>query len=389
MGDEGENEGMDKGPLAAFIFGTRPEAVKLAPVIECLRGEGRVRTCVVFSGQHRDLARPFLRLFKVRPDYDLKVMTERQPLSQLTERLMRRLDRVLGELRPDVVVVQGDTTTVLCGSLAAYYHRIPVAHVEAGLRSGDPYNPFPEEMNRRLADQIASLHFAPTPRAKENLLREGIKPDGIFITGNTVVDALLKFKASLPLAPSEGRKILLTTHRRENWGEPMRGIFEAVRRLAREYKDVEVVYPVHPNPVVRELAEEMLSGVERIRLLEPLPYEAFLRELASCYLVLTDSGGVQEEAPSFNKPVLVLRETTERPELLEVGGGKLVGTDAERIFEEASKLLSDEAEYQRMASAPNPFGDGRAAGRICAHLLNFLGLPAPEVDEFVPPRWGS
>jgi len=380
-----EGERMGK-PVVAFVLGTRPEAVKLWPVLEELRRAGKVEIKVVFTGQHRELARPFLQIFGIRPDFDLDVMVEGQTLAQLTERLMTRLDGLLKELRPDLVVVQGDTTTVLCGALSAFYRRIPVAHVEAGLRSGDIYNPFPEEVNRRLTDHISTLHFAPTPRARKNLLEEGINPSTIFVTGNTVVDAIERIKAALPPPPpSEGRrKLLLTAHRRENWGEPMRRIFSAVRRIAEEFADVEVVCPLHPNPVVRGVAEEVLGGAPRVRLLEPLPYDAFLLELASSYLVLTDSGGVQEEAPSFGKPVLVLREKTERPELMEVGGGVLVGTDPERIYEEAVRLLSDEGLYRRMASSPNPFGDGRAAPRICSLILGFLGLPAPEVDEFLP-----
>lgn len=376
------------GPKVAFVLGTRPEAVKLGPVVEELRRAGKVDIKVVFTGQHRDLARPFLRLFGMEPDFDLDVMVEEQTLAELTERLMGRLDRLLSELRPDLVVVQGDTTTVLCGALAAFYRRIPVAHVEAGLRSGDIYNPFPEEVNRRLTDHVSTLHFAPTPRARGNLLEEGINPSSVFVTGNTVVDALERIRAVLSPPEQAGpgrRKILLTAHRRENWGEPMRRIFSAVRRIAEEFEDVEVVYPVHPNPAVRRAAFEVLGGAPRVRLLEPLPYDAFLRELASSHLVLTDSGGVQEEAPSFGKPVLVLREVTERPELMEVGGGLLVGTDPDRIYEEASKLLRDETAYRRMASCPNPFGDGRAARRVCAHILRFLGLPAPEVDEFRSP----
>lgn len=377
---------MMRKPKVAFVLGTRPEVVKLGPVVEVLREEGRVDIKIIFTGQHRDLARPFLQTFGVEPDFDLEAMAEEQTLAELTERLMRRLDSLLLKLGPDLVVVQGDTTTVLCGALSSFYRQIPVAHVEAGLRSGDIYNPFPEEVNRRLTDHVSTLHFAPTPRAKKNLLHEGINPASIFVTGNTVVDALEGIKATIPplKRSAQEKKILLTAHRRENWGEPMRRAFWAVRRIAQEFSDVEVVYPAHPNPAVRKIATEVLGDVPRVRLVEPLPYQAFLQELSSSYLVLTDSGGVQEEAPSFGKPVLVLRERTERPELMEVGGGVLVGTNPERVYEEIVRLLTDEEVYRKMASCPNPFGDGKASKRICAHLLRFFGLPAPEVEEFIP-----
>jgi UDP-N-acetylglucosamine 2-epimerase (non-hydrolysing) len=365
------------------VFGTRPEAIKMAPVVRELSGRQSGLDCrVAVTAQHREMLDQVLEVFSITPDYDLDIMEEGQSLGDITVRALRGLTEVYETLKPDLVLVHGDTTTTLVGALAAFYQKIPVGHVEAGLRTYRKYAPFPEEMNRRLTAPLCDLHFAPTARAAENLLREGIAEASIFVTGNTVIDALLstvqpdfEFKdPALVRLDFSRRLILLTTHRRENWGGPMRRIFRALRRVILEHPEVEVVFPVHKNPAVRRLAAEELADCPRLHMCEPLDYASFVNLMAKAYLVLTDSGGLQEEAPSLGKPVLVLRETTERPEALAAGTAVLVGTREENIVKELKRLLTDQVAYQRMATAVNPYGDGRAAVRIRQAVQYFFGL---------------
>lgn len=360
------------------VFGTRPEAIKMAPVVMALKDTPGIECFVAVTAQHRQMLDQVLNLFSINPDYDLDIMKERQDLYGVTTLALNGLKRVYEELRPDLVLVHGDTTTTFAGALAAFYQQIPVGHVEAGLRTYNRYAPFPEEMNRCLTGRLAELHFAPTEKARQNLLAEGVPPETIWVTGNTVIDALLKtvgdydLRSLLPGVDWSRRIILVTAHRRENWGEPMREIFRAVRELVCSFVDVEVVFPVHKNPVVREMALSELSGLGRVHLIEPLDYEPFANLMNRSYLILTDSGGIQEEAPSLGKPVLVLRETTERPEALMAGTVRLVGTDRERILSEVSRLLTDDEAYESMARAQNPFGDGHAAERIAQTVSEFL-----------------
>ncbi len=354
-----------------FVVGTRPEAIKLAPVILAARWKPQLEVKVLATAQHRELLDDVLRVFNIVPDFDLDVMSADQTLSEVTAKVLTGVENILKKERPDLVIIQGDTNTVLTTALACYYQKIPVAHVEAGLRTYDKYRPFPEEINRTLVSHIADFNFCPTPRAKENLLREGIKEDKILVTGNTVVDALF---LALKKPASFGREfedidfsksiILLTAHRRENFGIPLENICHAVKDIVERFDDVEVVYPVHPNPNVQKTVRKILSSQSRVHLLPSLDYLSFCHLMQKSYLVLTDSGGIQEEAPSLNKPVLVLREVTERPEAVEVGAAKLVGTDKEVIVDEASMLLTDRRGYEKMVAPPNPFGDGEAAGRV-------------------------
>ncbi len=352
------------------IFGTRPEAVKMAPVVRALEAREEIISRVCVTAQHRQMLDQVLKVFAVTPDYDLDIMQPRQSLTDVSCAALRALEGVLQEEKPDLVLVHGDTTTALAAALAAFYQQIPVGHVEAGLRTGERYSPFPEEMNRRLVDALSELCFAPTEASRDNLLREGVAPGRIFVTGNSVIDALSTTVSSdyrhpeLERLMDGERLILLTAHRRENWGEPLRRIFRAVRHIVEAAPEVRVIYPVHPNPQVRRTAEEMLGLCERIRLIEPLDVLDFHNFLARAFLVLTDSGGVQEEAPSLGKPVLVLRDTTERPEGVEAGTLRLVGTEEENICRETLRLLREGEEYQRMKCAVNPYGDGHAAERI-------------------------
>lgn len=363
------------------IFGTRPEAIKLAPVIKELerRSDNFVsRVCV--TAQHREMLDPFLKLFDIEPNWDLNIMKPNQSLFDVTILALSKLKPVLEQEKPDIVLVQGDTTTAFAAALAAFYLKTKIGHVEAGLRTVDKYNPFPEEMNRRLISHLADLHFAPTPRAKENLLAEGINPSSIFLTGNTVIDALFMIleqtKGQDPLADlslDPGKMlILVTAHRRESFGEGLANICQALREIVRRAPGVEIVYPVHLNPNVRSTVERFLRGIDQVHLIEPLDYVAFVHLMNRAHLILTDSGGIQEEAPSLGKPVLVLRKVTERPEVIEAGAAKLIGTDPETIVRETLLLLEDEKEYSRMASAPNPFGDGHAAERIVKIILEAL-----------------
>jgi UDP-N-acetylglucosamine 2-epimerase (non-hydrolysing) len=362
----------------AVVFGTRPEAIKMAPVVHALRGQADLETRVIATAQHREMLDQVMAAFAIRPDRDLDLMRPGAGLAELTARLVGALDEALADERPDCVLVQGDTTTVFAAGLGAFYRQIPVGHVEAGLRSGDRYDPFPEEVNRRLAGVLATLHFAPTERARANLRREGVAEEAIFLTGNTAIDALRYTLAQLPPQPPEpGRRtILMTLHRRENWGARMRSVCEGVRDVLRERPDVDLVLPMHRNPVVRETIQDVLGDQPRVELTEPVEYPRLVDLQRRAFLVMTDSGGIQEEAPSLGKPILVLRETTERPEGVEAGCARLVGTERARVRAEALRLLDDPAAYRAMAQVANPYGDGRAAERIVAAVRVHLGLGA-------------
>ncbi len=366
-------------PLRALsIFGTRPEAIKLAPVLNRLKQTPAVESIVCITAQHREMLDQVLGLFEIRPDFDLDIMQPAQSLAELSAAVFRGLEPVLAEVTPDWVLVQGDTTTVMCAALLAYYHRVKIGHVEAGLRTGDKFQPFPEEVNRQMLGVVGDLHFAPTEWARNNLVREGIPAERITVTGNTVIDALQAVVArplDLSAGPLAGvddsqQIILVTAHRRENFGEPLERIFSALRSIATEYSGkVTLIYPVHLNPNVQEPAHRLLAGVPNIRLIEPVDYLSMVHLMKRAHLILTDSGGIQEEAPALGKPVLVLREKTERPEALQAGTAILVGTDPERIIGETRRLLEDPQAYSAMAKAVNPFGDGHAAERIVAALL--------------------
>jgi UDP-N-acetylglucosamine 2-epimerase (non-hydrolysing) len=359
----------------AVVLGTRPEAVKLAPVISALRRQSDFETIVIATAQHRQMLDQFLSVFQIAADHDLDLMRHRQSLTDLSCRVLKGMESALGEVRPDIMLVQGDTTTVFFASVAAFYQNIAVGHVEAGLRSHDLRNPYPEEANRALTSVLTTVHFAPTARARQELLAENVPAGRIVVTGNTVVDAISQVAASAaappPMNAAQGRWILMTSHRRESWGEELRNICAAVRDIVSAFPDVSVLYPVHLNPAVRDEVHRALAGVERVHLVEPLDYVRFAAALRHCYLVLTDSGGVQEEAPSFGKPVLVLRKVTERPEAAEAGLSRVIGTARADIVAEVTRLLTDEAAYRAMASGPNPYGDGRASERIVAALRNW------------------
>ncbi|MGB9661843.1 MAG: non-hydrolyzing UDP-N-acetylglucosamine 2-epimerase [Moorellaceae bacterium] len=373
------------------VFGTRPEAIKMAPVVQELkRFPEEFRCCVAVTAQHREMLDQVLRLFAIEPEYDLNIMRPGQSLEEVTVRALEGLTGVLDRERPDMVLVHGDTTTTFVAALAAFYRQTAVGHVEAGLRTRDKYAPYPEEMNRRLTGALADLHFAPTAQARENLLREAVPPDSIYVTGNTVIDALkatvkedyVFTDAALAALDFRKRLLLVTAHRRENWGEPLEEIFTALREIKGYYQDVEIVFPVHKNPRVRQTAERILQGCPGIHLIEPLDYEPFANLLARCYLVLTDSGGLQEEAPSLGKPVLVLREVTERPEAVQAGTVRLVGTGRERIVAAVRELLEDRRSYLQMARAVNPYGDGLAAKRIRGFLRYYFGLSIARPPEY-------
>jgi UDP-N-acetylglucosamine 2-epimerase (non-hydrolysing) len=367
------------------VFGTRPEAIKMAPVVQQLGQTLGVLSRVCITAQHRQMLDQVLDLFGLQPDYDLDLMKPDQPLNELTAAVFTGLEPVLRGFGPDWVLVQGDTTTVMAAGLSAYYHRVRVGHVEAGLRTGDKWQPFPEEINRKVLGAVADLHFAPTEWARGNLLREGVSEATIRVTGNPVIDALrqvLRRPCDLEAGPLQGRLderklLLVTAHRRENFGAPMERIFGALLRLAREFEPlVQLVYPVHMNPNVHEPAHQLLGGVANIHLIPPLDYLPMVHLMKRAYLVLTDSGGLQEEAPAVGTPVLVMREVTERPEALEAGTALLVGTDPERIYTEAKRLLENPQAQAAMARANNPYGDGHAAERIVAALLEASAVPA-------------
>lgn len=364
------------------VFGTRPEAIKMAPVIRRLEARpDRFESVLCVSAQHRDMLDQVLDAFALRPQYDMEIMTPGQSPAGVAARVLDRLPPLLREIRPDVLLVQGDTMTTFAASFAAYLERIPSCHVEAGLRTGNRYHPFPEEMNRVLTTRLADLHFAPTATARDRLLAEGVPPETVILTGNTVIDALLgtirqDYRFATPALASldpRSRVVLVTTHRRESFGAPLRNTCAAIGDLVARFPDIEVVLPVHPNPEVKAAVESSLCDTPRMRLIAPVDYVEFVHLMARAHLILTDSGGVQEEAPSLGKPVLVLRETTERPEGVEAGTAVVVGTDRERIVETASRLLSSDQAYQRMANAVSPYGDGKASERIAAALEQRYG----------------
>ena len=352
-----------------LVFGTRPEAIKMCPLDNELKGRKGIETTVCVTGQHRQMLDQVLEAFSVKPDYDLSIMKDRQTLFDVTANILNRIREVLEEVRPDVVLVHGDTSTTFVTALACYYLQIPVGHVEAGLRTYNIYSPYPEEFNRQAVGIIAAYHFAPTELSRENLLKEGKNPASIYVTGNTAIDALkttVREDYSHPeLEWAKGsRLIMITAHRRENLGEPMKHMFRAIRRVCDEHPDIKAIYPIHMNPVVRETAREILGDDERIRIIEPLDVLDFHNFLARSYLILTDSGGIQEEAPSLGKPVLVMRDTTERPEGIAAGTLKLVGTEEAVIYENFKLLLENQEEYEKMSTASNPYGDGFASQRI-------------------------
>ena len=374
------------------IFGTRPEAIKMAPLALELSRRPQIDALCCVTAQHRQMLDSVLDIFRLVPDFDLNIMEPRQTLSTITSKCLLGMEEVLEQARPDLVLVHGDTSTTFAGALAAFYHRVPVGHVEAGLRTYDKYSPYPEEMNRRMVSAIADLHFCPTPSNRDNLAREGIE-QGVFLTGNTVIDAL-QTTVVKDFHFSEGvlndldyvnRKVILVTcHRRENYGTPMAHIMTALRRVADASPDVELVYPVHLSPVVQEAAHQYLDGHPRIHLIAPLAVDEMHNLMARCHLVMTDSGGLQEEAPALGKPVLVLRRETERPEAVAAGTVQLAGTEEEPIFQMASRLLTDPAAYAAMAHAANPYGDGRACGRIADAIEYRFGLRAQPPAPFHP-----
>jgi len=362
---------------ALIVFGTRPEAIKMCPVVKEFRRRSRFITKVCVSGQHREMLDQVLRLFRVTPDYDLDIMRQEQTLTDITAKTLCGMQKVLADCKPDIVLVHGDTTTAFAASVAAFYRQIPVAHVEAGLRTHNIYSPYPEEYNRQAISLVAKYNFSPTQTARDNLLSEGRSPESIFVTGNTGIDALKTtvrpdFHSEIIDWAKGSRLLVMTAHRRENLGEPMRGMFRAVRRIVERYEDVKLVYPVHKNPAVRAVADEILQGSPRIRLIEPMEPDAFHNLINAAYLILTDSGGIQEEAPALGKPVLVMRNTTERPEGVEAGTLRLVGTGEQDIFDACAQLLSDSAAYRNMSTARNPYGDGTASIQIADILEKTL-----------------
>ncbi|HEY8911246.1 MAG TPA: UDP-N-acetylglucosamine 2-epimerase (non-hydrolyzing) [Desulfosporosinus sp.] len=358
-----------------IVFGTRPEAIKMAPVIRALQQKESINCQVTVTGQHREMLDQVLKLFKIIPDFDLNLMKQGQTLTEITTRALSGLKEVFQREHPDLVLVHGDTTTTFVAALAAFYAQIPIGHVEAGLRTGNKYSPFPEEMNRKVTSVLTDCHFAPTETAKRNLLHEGVDPDKIYVTGNTVIDALLATVQpeytfldphiqALLKQGEKSRMILVTTHRRENLGEPMRQIYQALKNTLDTFPDTYVIFPVHKNPMVLKVVTEVLGSHPRVNLVDPMDYEPFVNLMARAHLILTDSGGIQEEAPSLGIPVLVVRDTTERPEAVEAGTVTLVGTEYESVFAELNLLLSDPKAYEKMAMASNPYGDGCAAQRI-------------------------
>ena len=364
-----------------IIFGTRPEAIKMAPVIKKLKETDVFNVKICVTAQHREMLDEVLKIFEMIPDYDLDIMKKNQDFYDITSNVLLGLKNVLDDFKPDLVMVHGDTTTTFSASLAAFYKKIDIAHIEAGLRSGNIYSPYPEEANRKMTSILAKYHFAPTLKAKENLVKEGLNEKNIIVTGNTVIDSLLwvikkiendsKLKEKILKRLNfsfDSKFILVTGHRRENFGQGFLNICEALKEIALKHKDINIIYPVHLNPNVREPVNKILKGIENIKLIEPLDYLEFVYLMSKSYLILTDSGGVQEEAPSLNKPVLVMRNTTERPEGIEAGCLKLVGTDKEKIIKEVEKLLNDENEYKKMSKCNNPYGDGKASERIVEFL---------------------
>lgn len=375
------------------VFGTRPEAIKMCPlVLEMKKYPDLIEPLVAVTAQHREMLDQVLELFQIKPDYDLNIMTSGQTLYDVTTRALMGLKEVMEEAKPDIVLVHGDTTTTFAGALAAFYAQIPVGHVEAGLRTGNKYSPYPEEMNRKLTGAIADMHFAPTAISKQNLLKENVNPGNILVTGNTVIDALqatvqkdyvFEDAEFNKVFESGHRLILMTTHRRENLGEPMRHVYKALKSVLETHEDVEAIFPVHKNPKVREIVQQELGGLDRVHLIEPMDYEPFANLMAKVDIVLTDSGGIQEEAPALGKPVLVLRDTTERPEAVSAGTVLLVGTAYEDVLRETNRLLDDAAHYKKMAEAANPYGDGQACARIVNAVLRKNGFDVQKLSEFL------
>lgn len=368
-----------------MVFGTRPEAIKMAPVVNVLKGAGDFQVKTVVTAQHREMLDQVLAIFGIQPDYDLNIMSSFQSLTEITCRVLQGLDPILKVETPDLLLVHGDTTTTFAGGLAAFYRHIEVGHVEAGLRTGDKQQPYPEELNRLLTGRIADLHFAPTAAAKENLLRENIPSENIQITGNTVIDALHHCLRDIQIDKHADRRlILVTTHRRESWGPPLKNVIKALKNIIKANPLVNLIIPVHLNPVVRTVFFDELGSEPRAKLVEPLDYQAMVKAMAEAYLIITDSGGIQEEAPALGKPVLVLREKTERPEAIAAGTVKLVGTDPERITTTVNSLLNDPEEYLKMSKAVNPYGDGKAAGRIIAGLRYHFNFTSDQPADFIP-----
>ena len=360
------------------IFGTRPEAIKMAPIIqEMERHKSEIDSVICVTAQHREMLDSVLDTFQITPDYDLNIMKKGQTLDSVTGTILHGLNNILDREKPDMVLVHGDTTTTFASALSAFYHKIPVGHVEAGLRTHNLYSPYPEEANRQMVGTIAELHFTPTMQSLKNLLQENKDPEKIYVTGNTAIDALRttvkkEYDSAALRWAGDARIILLTAHRRENWGEPLKRVFTAVNKITEKYPDVRVIYPCHMNPAVRGLADEMFANNDHVRVIEPLEVTDFHNLIKKSYLVLTDSGGIQEEGPSLGKPVLVVRETTERPEGLEAGTLKLLGTSTENIVKQVSRLLDDEIEYERMSKAENPYGDGHASERIVNAIVRYF-----------------
>lgn len=357
------------------VFGTRPEAIKMAPLVKELKNREEIECMVCVTAQHRQMLDQVLETFEIIPDYDLDIMRQEQTLSQITSRVLEGLEKVIQEVKPNIILVHGDTTTTFAGALAAYYNQVDIGHVEAGLRTWNKYSPYPEEMNRQMVGVLSDMHFAPTENSKKSLLLEGKKKEDIFVTGNTAIDALRTtvkedYKNSILDWVGDNKLILITAHRRENLGEPMRGMFKAIKRIVDEFPDVRAVYPVHLNPKVREVANDVLGNDDKIKLIEPLEVLDFHNFLGKSYLILTDSGGIQEEAPSLGKPVLVLRNVTERPEGIDAGTLKIAGTDEDVIYNLTKELLENKEEYDKMSRASNPYGDGKASIRIVDAIIN-------------------
>ncbi|MBZ6006062.1 UDP-N-acetylglucosamine 2-epimerase (non-hydrolyzing) [Paraclostridium bifermentans] len=357
------------------VFGTRPEAIKMAPLVKELECRNEVESIVCVTAQHRQMLDQVLDTFNIEPDYDLNIMKQGQTLVDITTRALQSLDKVIKEVKPDIVLVHGDTTTTLSGSFAAFYNQVSVGHVEAGLRTYDKYSPYPEEVNRQVTGVIADMHFAPTENSKENLLKEGKKEEDIYVTGNTAIDALKttikeNFKHEVIEKLGNDKMILLTAHRRENLGENMKGMFKAIKRIVDEFEDIQVVYPIHLNPLVRDTANEIFGDSGKVHLIEPLEVLDFHNFLNQAYIIMTDSGGIQEEAPSLGKPVLVLRDTTERPEGIDAGTLKLAGVEEETIYNMTKELLTNQSVYDSMAKACNPYGDGNASKYIVDAIIN-------------------
>jgi UDP-N-acetylglucosamine 2-epimerase len=372
------------------VFGTRPEAIKMAPLVNELKKEENIESIVCVTAQHRQMLDQVLKIFKIIPDYDLNIMQERQTLAHITSKVLQGLIDIINDAKPDIILVHGDTTTTLAGALAGFYSKVKIGHVEAGLRTYDKYSPFPEEMNRRLAGSLADIHFCPTENNKKNLLKENISEDSIYVTGNTVIDALkttvrAEYEFTNPVLRKmnfRNKVILVTAHRRENLGQPLVNICEAIKEIAAKYNDVDIVYPVHLNPAVSDTVNSILKDIKNVNLIEPLNVQEMHNLMDRSYMVMTDSGGLQEEAPALGKPVLVLRSETERPEAVMAGTVKIAGTDKETIISLASQLIEDKEEYERMNKATNPYGDGKASQRIIQAIKFYFGIAEEPPQEF-------